>query len=117
MDEDADLAEDAGEDVFQELNQSSTVCLVPPFQPEKGFKVAPTPEAASNKFLKGKRVAYKFETEWLTGTFRGEYKGRDERYTGMSAMYFDRKTLFYLHFNVESYGSNSDKEWVLLVKK
>jgi hypothetical protein len=115
LDEHADRAEDAGEDVFQELNQASTVSLVPPFQPEAGFQVAQAPQAATNKFLKGKRVAYKFETEWLTGTFRGEYKGRDERYTGLSTMYFDRKNMFYLDFNIESYGSG--KDWVIIVKK
>ena len=35
----------------------------------------------SNEYLKGQKIAYKFQTEWLTGTFRGKYKGKKDEFT------------------------------------
>ena len=68
----------------------------------------------SLQHMKNQKIVYKFETEWLQGTFRGQYKGKKDEYKGHFAVYFDRKNSFYLELSVESYGC--DKDWVMIKK-
>ena len=52
--------------------------------------------------------------EWLTGTFRGKYKGKKDEFKGHYAIYFDRKNSFYLELNLSAYGC--DQDWVIINK-
>ena len=80
LDELADQGEHGDENVF--CGNGSTIDLVEPYKPVAGFAVAAAPPAMSNQYLKGQKIAYKFQTEWLTGTFRGKYKGKKDEFKG-----------------------------------
>ena len=117
LDEMADGDEERAANVFcdSEGVGGSTTILVPPYKPLPGFSIAPAPPLTSNQHMKNRRIAYKFETEWLVGTFRGPYKGKKEAHKGLFAIYFDRKTSFYLDLDLNSYGC--DKDWVIITKQ
>ena len=68
----------------------------------------------SNQYLKCQQIAYKFQTEWLTGTFRGEYKGKKDEIKGHYAIDFDRKNSFDLELNLSAYGC--DQDWFIINK-
>ena len=98
LDELADLGEDGDENVF--CGNGSTADLVEPYKPVVGFVVAAAPPAVSNQYLKVQKIAYKFQTEWLTRTFRGKYKGKKDEFKGHYVIYFDRKNSFHLELNL-----------------
>ena len=112
LDELADQGEHGDENVF--CGNGSTIDLVEPYKPVAGFAVAAAPPAVSNQYLKGQKIAYKFQTEWMTGTFRGKYKGKKDEFKSHYAIYFDRKNSFYLELNLSAYGC--DQDWVIINK-
>ena len=79
---------------------------------DSGFIVAPPPPIVSNEHLQGKKTAYKFETEWWEGTFRGPYKGKNPKYNGLFNVCFDRRNWYYLNLSLDTYGC--DKDWVVI---
>ena len=111
LDQLADHDDHEAENVFCD---GSSTAAVEPYKPKAGFKVLPPPPAASNQHLKGQKIAYKFETDWMQGTYRGPYKGKKDEYKGHFAIYFDRKTSYYLELNIDKYGC--DKDWVIFGK-
>jgi hypothetical protein len=114
LDEMADEDEEQAENVFS-AEDGSTAPLVDPYKPTTGFAVMPRPPAVCNQYMKGQKVAYKFETEWLQGTYRGPHKGKKEEYKGHFVVYFDRKNSFYLNLSIDTYGC--DKDWVIVKKR
>jgi hypothetical protein len=60
------------------------------------------------------KVAYKYESGWELGTFRGMYTGRKKEFKGFSTIVLDRKTALYLDLQVENY--DVDKDWVIIKK-
>ena len=112
LDELANQGGHGDENVF--CGNGSTIDLVEPYKPVAGFAVAAAPPAVPNQYLKGQKVAYKFQTEWLTGTFRGKYKGKKDEFKDHYAIYFDRKNSFYLELNLSAYGC--DQDWVIINK-
>ena len=111
LDEKADAEEEA-EEADAEEEGASTLALVPPYRAETGYIIQVQP--ASLDAIKGQKVAYKFEDGWLQGTCKGIYKGRKDEYKGLYAVYFDRRTSFYLNINLNNYGC--DQDWVIIKK-
>ena len=64
------------------------------------------------KQLSRRRVAFKFETGWVLGTFRGIYSGGKLEYTGFVVVHLDTKETQHLDLQINAYGS--DKDWVIL---
>lgn len=57
-------------------------------------------------------MAYKFESGWEIGTFRGMYTGDKIEYTGFARVHLDTKEALYLDLQVNAYGC--DKDWVTM---
>ena len=111
IDEAADNDEETAENVL--YGDGDTLALVGPFKAPVGYLIDDV-VGATNAQLKGKKVAYKFESEWKIGTFRGKYRGKKDLYKGHSTVCFGRALSMYLNLNIDNYGS--DKDWVILVK-
>ena len=55
----------------------------------------PPPKQVNNA-LKGKKIVYKFETEWEVGTFKCMYKRKNDKYKGHATVCFGRNCTIYL---------------------
>ena len=115
IDELADADEEAAENVLH--SEGDTLALVGPFRTPTGYLVLSPHDFGNqvgNNNLKGKKIAYKFETEWEIGTFKHMYRGRKDEYKGFATVSFGRGCSMYLNITTDNYGV--DKEWVVIKK-
>ena len=111
LDELADADEEGAENILG--SDEATVCLIKPYDPPAGYTIVTHVESVGNH-LKGRQIAYKFESGWELGSFKGMYTGKKDMYKGFSRFYLNRKSQYYVDLQIENHGV--DKDWVLLNK-
>ena len=65
--------------------------------------------------MKGKKLAYHFETGWDVGVYKKAYKGKSLSLKGTSMVYFNSfKKNYFPHLKLNDYGPT--KVWCLVKK-
>jgi hypothetical protein len=117
--DDAGLDVDADEDEVAEESGQGSANAMPhnsPFKATGYFVTSDHLDSINEKDLKGKKIAYHFESGWDVGTFRKAYKGKSAAYQGTHQIYFASfKKLYCPKLSLDEYGPT--RVWCIVDKK